>query len=353
MKTTILHKGIELDGHELISYFFDVQTGLEGFFSLHNTNLGPAVGGTRCLPYRSAEEALRDALLLSRAMTYKCALAGVPFGGGKAVIIGSFNGKNRLQKLTRYGERLNLFKGSFFTGEDVGISMSDVEVLAKKSSFIIGSSHASGDPSPWAARGVLHAMKAALQSVFGSKSMAGRKIAIKGLGKVGQELCQLVSEEGAEIIVTDINPVAIKKIHKLFSRVVIVPPTEIHRQKVDVFSPCALGGDLNRASIKKLRCAIVCGSANNQLAMNSDGDRLHKAGILYIPDYLANAGGLINVVDELNPTGYNRNRVIKKVSDIELTTLKLLEYARKKRQATHVVADAMAQSIFSKKVSHS
>ena len=333
----------EFDAHELVRSFYDPETGLRNIIAIHNTDLGPAVGGTRYLQYSSEEEALRDALRLSRAMTYKCALAGVPFGGGKSVIIAT--GAKSSALLQAYARNLNGLGRQFFTGEDVGITQDDVDILAKKSKFIIGGLHRAGDPSPWAALGVFVSIKSALKAVFGRDDLQGRTIAIKGLGKVGGELARLLTAGGAKIIGADIDPEVLKAAKSEFPDIALVDPLEIHRQAADVYSPCALGNDLTLRNVLELRCAIVCGSANNQLASSDVGEELYRRNIVYVPDYVANSGGLINVVDELYPTGYQRVRVASRVQEIGRTVAQILSDSRRKGLSPGAIADLMARGI--------
>lgn len=338
----------EFDGHELVLTETDEKSGLKAFIAIHNTNLGPATGGTRYWLYDSEEEALRDALRLSRAMSYKCALAGVPYGGGKGVILAHPQKPKTKELIRAYARCIDKLQGRLYTGEDVGIDPDDVRVMLEITPFIIGKPGVAGDPSPWAALGVFYAIRAALKSVFGSEDISGRSFAVKGLGKCGLELARLLSEQGGEILGADINQEKIKKAKELLPKIKIVSPEEIHRQKVDLFAPCALSGDLNQKTISELRCKIVCGSANNQLSTIEDGSRLHEASILYIPDYLANAGGLVNVVAELAPGGYNKSWVEMKTEGIEATAQKIIDLSKKEMRPTSEISDGLAHEIFLK-----
>ena len=336
----------EFDDHELVFFGANKKTGLRSFIAVHNTNLGPAVGGTRFRQYRSESEALRDALRLSRAMTYKCALAKVPYGGGKGVIVAD-SGKLKKAELVRaYAEKVDILKDRFFTGEDVGIDEDDIRVMLTATSSIIGRPGVGGDPSPWAAAGVYAAMQAALKAMYGSPDIHGRTFAVKGLGKVGFELCRLIYREGGRLIGADTDTEAVKRAMYAYPRMKIVDAGEIYKRNIDVFSPCALGGDLNLRTIPQLRCKIVCGGANNQLESPADGGRLYRRGILYIPDYLANAGGLINVVAELDKRGYDRGRVERKVKAIEGTADEVIRLSKKKDKPTSEVADRLAEDIY-------
>ena len=335
----------DYDNHEMVSFFYDDKTGLKGFISIHNTNLGSATGGTRYAEYPNERAALSDALRLSKAMTYKCALAGLLYGGGKAVIMKDAKHPKTKEFLYTYAEKVNLLNGNFSTGEDVGISEKDAGILAQKSKFIIGSPEKAGDPSPWASLGVFYAIRAALKNVFGNEEIKGKTFAVKGLGKVGLELCRLLYEQGAEIVAADISEQAIKTAKKKFPKIKIVSSQNIHKEKVDVYSPCAMGNEFNAKKIGELKCRIVCGGANNQLVSVKDGEGLYKRNILYIPDYLANGGGVINVVAELDKGGYNRGRVLEKVKNIQNTAAKIIEMSQKLKKPTNYVADELAKSI--------
>jgi len=339
----------EFDKHEKILPFEDKNTGLKGFIAIHNTNLGPAAGGTRYWTYASEEAALHDVLNLSRAMTYKCAMSGVQYGGGKGVIIADPGHKKTEDLLKEYAKQVNLLNGKFYTGEDVGIGEQDVRILAKYSNFIIGRPGIGGDPSPWAALGVFYAIQASLQFVFGSDEIKGRTFAIKGVGKVGSTLCHLLSQNGGIVTIADLDPQAVKTIRASIPNVKVAAPSTIHTLPADVYCPCALGNEFTEQTVLELRCKIVCGGANNQLASQEVGDLLFKRGITYIPDYLANAGGLINVVAELDQGGYSKEHVTERVKQIRVTAKAVLEDAHKNNESTSRVTDYLAQDIFLKK----
>lgn len=347
--TRLLGEFEEFDNHELVASFADKKSGLRAFVAIHNTNLGPATGGTRYWHYHSEEEAIKDALRLSRAMTYKCALARVPHGGGKGVIIANSHNPHKREFLSSYAKRINLFRGNFTTGEDMGITEDDIVFMLKHSPYINGRPNVAGDLAPWAALGVFYAMRGALESLWGSSSMEGRTVGIKGIGKLGFELCKLLENEGVQIIAADINSQRVKLAQRKFPNMKIVNPSEIHKQRVDIYAPCALGDEFNKKTIPQLKCQIVCGGANNQLASREDGERLHSWGILYVPDYLANAGGLINVVAELDKKGYSRRRVQRKVKAIKVTTKKIIALSQKQNKPTSEVADRLAEAIFMKR----
>ena len=341
----------EFDGHELVLRLYDKATNLRGFIALHNTNAGPAVGGTRFCYYKNEEEALRDALRLSRAMTYKCALACVPYGGGKAVLMvprptkKAENLKNE-KYLIAYARKLDFLTKHFFTGEDVGMTERDIKILARHSSSIIGRPSVGGLPSHWAALSVFESMRAALSVLYGDESFKNRTIAIKGLGNVGFDLAKIVSKAGAHIIGAEINTERIRRARAQIKGIRIVSPEVIHKQNVDIFSPCALSGDLSKKTIPQLGAKIVCGSANNQLDTVEDGTRLFKRGIIYVPDYIANAGGLINVVDELHSCGYNRARVKQNIANVRATVTRILAESKRQRRSSDQVSDKLGRDRF-------
>jgi leucine dehydrogenase len=343
-----ISKNPEFDNHELVSWFEDSSLGLRGFIVVHNTNMGPAVGGTRYWIYKNENEAITDALRLSRSMTYKCALAGVPFGGGKGVIIADSKTVKTKQFLQSYAKKVSLLGGNFYTGEDVGLTLEDINCMASSSRFIIGSNNKAGDPSPWAALSVFYAMKAALYQIYKNCDFSSKKIAIKGLGKVGMELARLLYKEGAELFVSDIDKLKINEIKSWGDRINVASVKNIHKLNVDIYAPCAMGGDLTERKINELNCKIICGSANNQLERTENANILYKRNILYIPDYLANSGGLINVVAELETKGYSKDKVFTRVQKIEETTRKVLVMSLEMQCSPNEVVNKLAQDLFMK-----
>lgn len=291
----------DFDAHEEIRFFTDAASGLRGIIALHSTRLGPALGGTRFVSYPDDRAALTDVLRLSRGMTAKAAVAGLPLGGGKGVILAD-PATDRNRVLDAYAIQVDRFGGRFVTGEDVGITEADADRIHHHTRYIAGVSGPEGgrgDPSPRTAEGVLGAMRAALAHTRGDTLLEDRRVIVSGLGKVGYALCELLAKEGAILIVADVAADAVERVRATIAAPVeIVEPTTAHRVAGDIFAPCALGGVLTPKTITELGCRIVVGAANNQLATDRCADLLATGGILYIPDYVANAGGLIQIAGE-------------------------------------------------------
>lgn len=348
MSVIDIEKLPEFDGHEMVLRISDATTGLRGFIAIHRTFNGKALGGTRYWHYKNEEEALHDALRLSRAMSYKCALANLDYGGGKAVLMTPNRvapHKNQAY-LAAYAKRLKAIGECFFTGEDVGMEERDIKMLAQMADNIIGRPSVGGLPSPWAAESVYQAMRAALKATFGKDSFKGRTVAIKGLGNVGFDLARRLSRAGAHIIAAETNTARAARAKKAIPNLHLVSPAVIHKQEADIFSPCALSGDLSRETIPQLKANIVCGSANNQLKTPEDGMRLFKRGIVYVPDYVANAGGLITVADELHRGGYSKKRVAAHVAHVYDTVHDILKKSKAKRRPPETIADEIAEKRF-------
>src|SRR5947209_10695089 len=330
-------------GHERVLFCSNPEVGLQAIIAVHSTVLGPGLGGVRMWPYPNMEEALTDVLRLSRGMTYKAAAAGLNLGGGKAVILGDPK-QHKSEALFRcFGQYVEELGGLYITAEDVGTDMEDMEVIFTETRWVTGVAPAhggGGDPSPVTAYGVLQGMKAAARWQFGEASLAGRSVAIQGLGSVGFHLATYLKEEGAKIFGTDIDAEAIERARTL--GVEIVPPGEILAVPCDVVAPCALGATLNDETIPRLRCKVVAGAANNQLADEERHDReLHARGILYAPDFVINAGGLINVYNEL--MGYNREVAMRMAGGIFANMARLFEIARAQSIPTYLAADRLAE----------
>ena len=340
----MVFESIEKTGdHEQIVYCYDKDAGLKAIIAIHNTALGPALGGTRMWPYKNEQEALVDVLRLSRGMTYKAAAAGLNLGGGKAVIIGDPK-KDKSEALFRaFGQFINSLNGRYITAEDVGTTVTDMGHVFAETSWVTGISPAlggSGDPSPLTARGVLHAVKASCFEKFGSDNLKGKTVALQGLGKVGYYLAEYLNEEGASLIVADIDPAQCQKAEAELGAKV-VSTDEILWQNCDVLAPCAMGAIINDESIHKLNCQVIAGAANNMLKEQRHGDILHEKGILYAPDYVANAGGLMNVFVELE--GYSRERALERTEGIYNNLLEIYKIARELGVPTYKAADEMAE----------
>lgn len=339
----ILFEEMKKHNYEQVLFCSDASSGLRAIIAIHDTTLGPALGGTRMWPYKTEEEAITDALRLARGMTYKNAAAGLNFGGGKAVIIGDPR-KDKSEELFRaFGRFVDTLGGRFITGEDVGITVDDVETMRCETRWVGGSSTAfggSGDPGPVTAYGVWRGLAACARVVFGSDSLKGRTVAIQGVGSVGYNLGRHLRDEGAKLVVTDIFPDKVEKaVRELEAEA--VAPDAIFDAECDIFAPCALGAILNDQTLSRLKCKIIGGSANNQLKEDRHGDALQDMGILYAPDYIINAGGVINVADGL--FGYNRDRAMRKAAGIYETILKVVDISKRDRIPTYRAADRLAE----------
>ncbi len=339
-----IFKYMEKYDYEQLVFCQDEASGLKAVIAIHDTTLGPALGGARMWTYASEENAIEDALRLARGMTYKNAAAGLNLGGGKTVIIGDpFKDKNEemFRALGRFIQGLN---GRYITAEDVGTTVSDMDLIHEETNYVTGISPAfgsSGNPSPVTAYGVYRGMKAAAKEAFGSDSLEGLKISVQGLGNVAYKLCEyLHNEGGAKLVVTDINQAAIDRVVNDFDAIAVAPD-EIYAQEVDIFSPCALGAILNDETIPQLKAKVIAGSANNQLKDSRHGDYLHELGIVYAPDYVINAGGVINVADELY--GYNRERAMKRVDGIYDSIEKIFAISKRDGIPTYVAANRLAE----------
>ena len=331
----------EFDGHEQVLFCSDHASGLQAIIAIHNTVRGPALGGTRMWAYCSPESALRDALRLSRAMSYKSALAGVPYGGGKAVILGdpvTTKTEALLCAYARYVERLG---GQFVTGEDVGLTVGDVDVIATATQHTRGTSNGhTGDPSTYTALGVLKGIEAAVAYRLGGPDLNGVAVCVQGLGNVGMRLCQLLDRAGASLTVSDIRLERARDAASQFNAK-IVEPERAYAANVDVFAPCALSGELNQRTIPAIRAGVVAGSANAQLEAGEDGARLRLRNILYAPDYVINAGGLLSVAHDV--PGFDPSSLRRDVSRIADTLRGIFERAEAEDRSTSDVADSIAE----------
>jgi len=338
----------KMSEHEQVVFCNDPSTGLRAIIAIHNTTLGPALGGCRMQPYTSVDEALEDVLRLSKGMTYKCAAADVDFGGGKAVIIGDPRTDKTPELFRAFGQFVNSLGGRFFTGTDMGTNMDDFIHAMKETNFVNGLPEAyggGGDSSIPTAAGVLYGIKATNQVLYGKDDLGGLIYAIQGLGKVGFKIASSLLEEGAHIIVSDINEESLKAIEEIATKtsgtVKIVAKEDIYSQQADMFVPCAFGGIINDNTIAQFQVKAIAGSANNQLLHESHGKMLQEKGILYAPDYIVNSGGLIQVADELY--GINHERVLAKTKHIYAAILEVCKQAEISGISTMESANLMCE----------
>jgi valine dehydrogenase (NAD+) len=332
-------------GHEQVVFCSDAASGLRAIIAIYSTALGPALGGTRFYPYASEEAALADVLALSRAMAYKNSLAGLDLGGGKAVIIGDPRTDKTEVLLRAYGRFVEALGGRYLTACDVGTYNADLDVVARETRFAHGRSEAyggCGDSSVLTAYGVFQGMRAAAQHTWGSPSLGGRTVAVAGAGKVGSHLIGHLMDDGADVLVTDVDPAAVERVQVAYPQVKTVPDTAtLVRTAHDVYAPCALGGALDQETVDVLPARIVCGGANNQLATPEIADRLVEREILYAPDYLVNAGGVIQVEDERH--GFSFPRAQAKASGIFEVALRVFRTAQERGLSPAVAADTLAE----------
>jgi leucine dehydrogenase len=327
-------------GHEQLVMCYDKSSGYRGVIAIHDTTLGPALGGARFWEYATDEDAIIDAMRLSRGMTYKNAVAGLNLGGGKAVIIGDSRTTNREMIFRAHGRFVDSLGGRYITAEDVGTSTADMDFVHMETKYVTGLANKSGDPSPVTAHGVFRSIQASAKHRWGSDSLEGKTIAVQGLGHVGYYLCKELSAARAKLIVTDIDASRVKRVVDEFGGQAAEHDT-IFGVKADIFAPCALGGIINDKTLPQLRVEIVAGGANNQLLEKRHGEELEERGILYAPDYVANAGGVINVYSEL--AGWTRERSLRKADEIYDTLLGVYQLAREQGIPTFVAADRLAE----------
>lgn len=330
--------------HEQVVFCSDPASGLKAIIAIHNTNLGPALGGTRMWMYASDEDALTDVLPLSRGMTYKASVAGLNLGGGKAVIIGDPNKQKTESMFRAFGRFVEGLAGRYITAEDVGTAVRDMEYVRMETKYVTGIDRAlggSGDPSPVTAFGVYMGMKASMKVLTGDNSLRNKKVAVQGAGHVAQFVCEHLAHEGAKIFISDIFPDKVKKVAEKF-KAEVVAPDKIFEVDADIFCPCALGAIVNDETIPKFKFKIIAGGANNQLAEEQKhGQMLIERGILYAPDYAINAGGLINVYNELE--GYSQERALKQAEGIYDTILKIFDISNTERIPTFEASNRIAE----------
>jgi leucine dehydrogenase len=330
--------------HESVHHFFDEKTGLRCIIAIHSTARGPGAGGCRMWNYATSDEAFTDALRLSEGMSYKNAMAGLPLGGGKAVIWGNSRTDKTPELFRALGRAIETLGGRYWSAEDVGVSTADMAYAAEETKYVAGldkGAAASGDPSPVTARGVFLGIKAAARVVFGSDDLNGRRIAVQGVGHVGGRVAELLAEAGAALVITDVNTEALNAVAAK-TGAAIVTPDAIYDQDVEVFSPNALGAIINPDTIGRLKAKIIAGGANNQLSVPEMGDQLREKGVLYAPDYVINGGGIINVAAEISGT-YDPAWVEGKVQELVGTLESVFEQAARESRSTSRVADEMAR----------
>jgi len=337
----------EFDNHEQVVFCSDRESGLQAIIAIHSTALGPACGGCRMWDYVSDEDALIDVLRLSRGMTYKNAMAGLPLGGGKAVIIGDAKTIKSAALFRKFGQYVHSLSGRYISAEDVNITTADISMVNQETPYVAGLEGKSGNPGPFTAIGTYRGIKAAAKHKFGTDDLSGRTVAVQGLGSVGFYLCEHLHKEGVKLIVSDINPAAVDRAVSQFGATA-VGLNDIYAVECDVYAPCALGATINDDTLPQFKCAIIAGCANNQLKEARHGELLRQKGILYAPDYVINAGGIINVSMEIRPEGYDEAQSTKQVLAIYDTLLTVFTRAAETGQPTNVVADLMAQEIIAR-----
>jgi leucine dehydrogenase len=336
----------EFDGHEEVVFHHDAGTGLRAIIAIHSTVLGPAAGGCRMWAYRSSSEAVTDVLRLSRGMSYKNAMANLAFGGGKAVIIADPKRPKSPELFEAYGRFVNSLGGRYITAEDVGTATTDMESVARQTRYVSGltrhAGHVGGDPGPKTALGVYLGLKAAAKFRLGRADLQDLRIAVQGLGGVGYHLCRLLAADGARLIVADVRAAAIERAADEWGAVAVAAQDILH-QDVEIFSPCALGAILNAHAIARLKAKVVAGAANNQLALDRDGLSLQAAGVLYAPDYVINAGGIIKVFHEYYGVS-SEAQVNAAIAGIPARLTEIFERSRRENRPTNAVADELARA---------
>jgi leucine dehydrogenase len=333
---------LKADDFEQLVFCQEKQLGLQAIIAVHDTTLGPAAGGVRVLPYRSEDDAIEDVLRLARGMTYKAAVAGVHLGGGKCVVradAAQDKSEALLRALGRFIQRLG---GLYIAGEDVGTTVLDMEMIGQETSHVF-SLPVEEEVSQYTALGVVHAIRACVQTVYGDTQLQGRTIAVQGVGNVGSRVVRQLLSDGAVVTVTDTDQQKVDELVTVYPSLTACTPEEIHALPVDLYCPCALGSVLNEQTIPQLRCRIVCGAANNQLADDLCGDSLAQTGTLYAPDYVVNAGGMIAYADSRHPGGFQRHRALATIGRIADTLTRVFAVAREQAIPTYRAADRLAE----------
>jgi leucine dehydrogenase len=327
--------------HEQLLFCYDQPTGLRAIIAVHNTVLGPALGGTRMWNYASEQDALTDVLRLSRGMTYKAAISGLNLGGGKAVIIGDSRSQKSEALFRRFGKFVDSLGGKYITAEDVGISPKDMGYVNMETDFVSGLPGKGGDPSPVTAYGVYMGMKACAKKQYGSDSLTGKHVAVQGVGHVGEYLVEYLVKEGAKVTITDIHQDTLQRVSKKYGAEVVAPDA-IYDVAMDIYAPCALGATVNDETLSKLKCGIIAGAANNQLAKEDvHGHVVMQKGIIYAPDFMINAGGLINCYVELH--GYDKDKAMRQAEEIYSTTETIINRSEIEKIPTYKIANKMAE----------
>ncbi|AZQ43736.1 Glu/Leu/Phe/Val family dehydrogenase [Nonlabens ponticola] len=336
---------LSFNDHEQVVFCNDKDTGLKAIIGIHNTVLGPALGGTRMWNYDNEWSALNDALRLSRGMTYKSAITGLNLGGGKAVIIGDAKTQKTPEMMRKFGEFVHSLSGKYITAEDVGMTTEDMDTVREVTPYVTGISQekgGAGNPSPITAYGVFMGMKAAAQYKFGTDVLEDKVIYVEGIGNVGETLVEHLTEEGAKVFIADINRERLEEVRAKYGAT-IYEGSDLHAEPMDIYAPCALGATVNDNSINKFQASVIAGAANNQLAdEHKHGMLLQQRGIVYAPDFLINAGGIINVYAELE--GYDRNEIMRKTENIYTTTLEIFNKAQENGVTTHLAALQIAEA---------
>ena len=335
----------EFAGHERVIHVADRATGLRAIIAIHDRTLGPSVGGCRVFPYPSDSEALTDVLRLSKGMTYKNALAGLPFGGAKSVIIADATDKTP-ELIRAFGRAVDRLGGQYWTGEDINFGIADAEIMAEVTPYVLGRTQGdvnTGDRSPFTAGGVFAGMKGALQQVYGSSVLSGRRVAIQGIGNVGYNLAKLVTEAGGDIVVSDVRAESTERAARELGAAV-VPTEAIFDEQCDVFAPCAMGATVSEETVPRLKAKIVCGAANNQLSHPEVGQLLLDRGIAYAPDYVVNAGGILNAFGDFSGN-YDVDDVWRRIAAIGTTVERILEGSDIQNRPSSDIADEMAEAV--------
>ena len=338
----------EFDEHRLISVLDDPKSGLQGFVTIHRGgSYAPAFGATRVWEYPSKVEALKDALKLSKMMSYKSALAGLPYGGGKAVLMASSQSLEKRERMLRsYADHVKNLEGKFITGTDMGLYQSDLSFMSEACPYFVG---LNVDPTVFTGQGLFGALEVCLKKIFGTANVAGKSFAIVGAGKIGRELLRRIyNAEGhseAKIYISDIDSEKALRVKKLFPQVELVSPNNVHTLAVDVYSPCGASNALTVRNIHELRCQMIVGGANNQLESQEVGEHLHRMGILYAPDYVVNAGGLMSVTSEFENPKNPEETIQERLTQISETLSCILNESSRLNRATNIIADEMAETI--------